>query len=273
MRYARLGKSNLQVSRLGFDCESFGTPQRDKGWDPRSYDGCVFAMRTVNAALKAGINVFGIALDAGFGGESLLGDALRDKRDDIVIAAKLTKADGRLATNERIRSSLRRLRTDWFDIIYVNDKVVTDPIGKDHTMAVIRRLQKDGVIGHIGLLVTDPEHALPLISSGEFEVAQMLCDVTTQGPAWQALDVCRNLGMGVSIEKPVSTGEMESVGDTLGSEWSGSSDIRKCCFKYLLSDRRVDMLNVGMRWEHEVAENAMLFSGIDRLSSEMPVCA
>ena len=97
MRYARLGKSNLEVSRLGFDCESFGTPQRDQGWDPRSYEGCVFAMRTVHAALKAGINIFGTALDAGFGGESLLGDALRDQRDDVLIAAKLTKPGSRLA--------------------------------------------------------------------------------------------------------------------------------------------------------------------------------
>ena len=273
MRYVRLGKSNLEVSRLGLDCEPFGTPQRDKGWDPRSYDGCVFAIRTVHAALHAGINVFVTPLDTGFGGEAVLGDALRDRRDDILIAAKLTKADSRLGINERIRNSLRRLRTDHFDILYVNDKVVTDPVGEDHTMAVIRRLQKDGVIGHIGLLVSDPEHALPLLNSGKFEVAQMLCDVTAQGPAWQALDTCRKQGMGVSIEKPASTGELESVSDALGSDWSGSSDIRKCCFKFLLSDRRVDMINVAMRWEHEVAENAMVFRGIDKLNSEMSVCA
>ena len=273
MRYARLGKSNLQVSRLGFDCESFGSPQRDKGWDPRSYDGCIFAMRTVHAALKAGINVFGTALDSGFGGESLLGDALRDNRDDVLLAAKLTRADSRLAVNERIRSSLRRLRTDRFDILYVKDEVVTDPIAKDHTMALLRRLQKDGVIGHIGLLVSDPGHALPLVKSGEFAVAQLLCDVTAQGPAWQVLDACRKQRMGVSIEKPATTGKLESVGDTLGSGWSGSADIRKVCFKYLLSDRRVHMINVGMRWEHEVAENAMLFSDGVRLSSETPVCA
>ena len=191
MRYARLGKSNLEVSRLGFDCESFGTPQRDKGWDPRSYEGCVFAIRTVHAALKAGINVFGTALDTGCGGESLLGDALRDQRDDILITAKLTKADSRLAVSDRIRASLRRLRTDRFDILFVRDKVVTDPIGKDHTMAVVRRLQQDDVIRHVGLLVTDPAHALPLIESGRFEVAQMLCDVTAQGPASDALDACR----------------------------------------------------------------------------------
>ena len=190
-----------------------------------------------------------------------------------IVAAKLTKADSRLAINDRIRASLRRLRTNYFDIVYVKDEVVTDPIGKDHTMAVIRRLQKDGVIRHVGLLVTDPEHALPLIHSGRFEIAQLLCDVTAQGAAWDALDACRGQGMGVSIEKPVSTGDLESVSDTLGSDWNGSSDIRKCCFRYLLSDRRVDMINVGMRWEHEVAENAMLFSGLDKLRAEMPACA
>ena len=104
-------------------------------------------------------------------------------------------------------------------------------------------------------------------------MAQVLCDVTVQGAAWDALDACRKQGMGVSIEKPVSNGELESVGDTLGPDWDGKSDTRKCCFRYLLSDRRVDMINVGMRWEHEVAENAMLFSGLDKLQPELSACA
>ena len=53
MRYVRLGRSGLDVSRLGLDCHSLGVAQRERGWDPMSYDGQVFAIRTVHAALDA----------------------------------------------------------------------------------------------------------------------------------------------------------------------------------------------------------------------------
>ena len=54
MRYVRFGNSQLDVSRLGLDCHSLGVVQRERGWDPISYDGQVFAIRTVHAALDAG---------------------------------------------------------------------------------------------------------------------------------------------------------------------------------------------------------------------------
>lgn len=34
--------------------------------------------------------------------------------------------------------------------------------------------------------------------------------------------------------------------------------MRECCLKYLLSDRRIHLINLGMRWEHEVATNSQV---------------
>ena len=274
MRYVRLGRSNLEVSRLGLDCQSLGIPQRDKGWDPLSYDGRIFAVRTVHAALDAGINVFDASPDAGHGrGESLLGEALRGRRNSILLTTKLIHVDERPSIEERVLASLRRLRTDWIDVLFVNDQVIADRAGRENWLGELQSLSTRGIVRHIGLLVTDATKALPLIESGQFEVAQMHCDVTSQGPAWDALDACRSQNMGVSIDKPVATGTLESIGDALGSEWSGKSDIRRCCFKYLLSDRRVHMINVGMRWEYEVAENTTLFSGLEQTKSQISACA
>ena len=88
MRYVRLGRSGLEVSRMGLDCHSLGVAQRERGWDPGSYDGQVFAIRTVHAALDAGINIFDTSSSAcGTRGETLLGRALSEKKADVLLAS------------------------------------------------------------------------------------------------------------------------------------------------------------------------------------------
>ena len=264
MRYVHFGKSELDVSRIGLDCQALGVAQRERGWDPFSYDGRVFATRTVHAALEAGINVFDTSPDAGLGrAESLLGKALRGRRQGILIASKLPRADGDLDVENSIHGSMRRLRTDCIDILYIGDKVLESSASAERRLDTIERLRDQGAIGHIGLLVTDPARALPLIESGRFHIAQLQCDITRQGPASEALDACYDRGMGVSIMKSLASKSLESIVSALDPEWNGRSKVRRSCLRFLLSDCRVHMINVGMRWEHEVVENTRLFTGLE----------
>lgn len=268
MRYVRLGKSGLSVSRLGVDCHSLGIVERDHGWDPFSYDGQVFAKRTIRAALDAGINVFDTSPDVGIGrAESLLGKALDGRQKDVVLASRLNVSRPQTDVVASITGSLRRLRAERIDVLYlygIDSGTGGDSVGlDDEQRQALLQLRDTGCIGHIGLLVTDPSAALSLIDSGFYEMAELQCNLDDGDAADKVLDSCHARDMGVSMVKPLARSTLRNIVDALDPSWSGTSAVRECCLKYLLSDRRVHVINVGMRWEHEVLTNTRLVAGLD----------
>ncbi len=268
MRYLRLGKSDLEVSRIGLDCHTLGVAQRDRGWDPSSYDGEVFAMRTIHAALDAGINIFDTSSETGGArAELLLGKALHGRRSKALLASRLCASEDATGIEQSVTATLRRLRADHLDILYVSDRSVSVGAGKDQPrddrLAVIERLQDSGTVGHLGLMVSNPEQAEPLIRSGLFDVVEMQCDVTQRGAAAQALDTCNANDVGVGIMKPLGSRTLKTLVSALDPEWSGSAAVRECCLKYLLSDRRIQLINLAMRWEHEVITNSRLVAALE----------
>jgi len=261
MRYIRLGKSNLEVSRLGLDCYALGIAQRDLGWDPFSYDGQVFATRTVHAALDAGINIFETSLDIEGGrAESLLGKALQGKRAGALLASRLCKVASGSSIEASVLVSMRRLRADHLDIVYLNDQLGQQ---SQQPLDELVRMRERGVVHHIGLAVTDPGMSQPLIENGQFDVAELQCDASDTVEVSMLLDACDKRGMGVSINKPLGSETLQTLVRKLDSECTGISKVRECCLRYLLSDRRIHLINLGMRWEHEVATNSQLVADLE----------
>ncbi len=267
MRYVRLGRSDLDVSRLGLDCHSLGVAQRERGWDPMSYDGQVFAIRTVHAALDAGINIFDTSSSTcGARGETLLGRALSEKKADVLLASRARTYSDSEDIEHSIIASLRRLRAEHLDILYLNDRSPADGDGgtvSEDTLLELGRLKRHGLIGHVGLLVSDPLRASSLVATGCFDIVQLQCNVAKQGPITELLDECVSADIGVSIIKPLASKTLKTVVSALDADWRGSNAVRECCLRFLLGDRRVQLINVGMRWEHEVASNSRLFAGMD----------
>ncbi len=263
MRYVRFGNSQLDVSRLGLDCHSLGVAQRERGWDPISYAGQVFAIRTVHAALDAGINILDTSPDAGGGrAESLLGKALRGRRQGVLLSSTISGGQDALNIKYSIVASMRRLRSDRIDVVYVRDTLFQRDGFRDQQYTELERLRARGHVGHVGLLVTNPTAALPLIKDGPFQVAQLHCGNGELGDASVALDACHEKGLGISVVKSIDADALRRIVGALGPS-RRDRKVGECCFKYLLGDRRVHMINVSMRWEHEVAQNAMLFSDYD----------
>lgn len=263
MRYVRFGNSQLDVSRLGLNCHSLGVAQRERGWDPISYDGQIFALRTVHAALDAGINILDTSPDAGGGrAESLLGKALRGRRQGVLLSSTISGGQDALNIKYSIAASLRRLRTDRIDIVYLRDTLFRHDEYRDQQFAELERLRARGQVGHVGLLVTRPTEALKLIESGPFQVAQLQCGNDELGTASEVLDTCHRRGLGISVVKSLDPGALKRIVGALDPS-RRARRVGECCFKYLLGDRRVHMINVGMRWEYEVAQNAMMFSNLD----------
>ena len=115
MEYAKLGNTDIEVSKLCVDCMSFGKPGTLHDWtldEARTEE-------IVKHALELGINFFDTANGYSDGtSEEYLGNALRKNvsRDKVVIASKVYFNPGRLsseAIHREIEGSLKRLGTDY----------------------------------------------------------------------------------------------------------------------------------------------------------------
>jgi len=119
MDYRRLGRSGLKVSEICIGTMTFGN-----GADEAE------AARMVGTAFDAGVNFFDTA-NAYVGGvsETILGKALKGRRQDAVVASKFFNPMGgrpndsgmsRLHIKQQVEGSLKRLQTDYIDVYYIH---------------------------------------------------------------------------------------------------------------------------------------------------------
>jgi aryl-alcohol dehydrogenase-like predicted oxidoreductase len=146
MEYRRMGQSGLKVSELCLGAMTFG-----RGTD------AVAATRLVDLAFDAGINFFDTANTYGGGqSEALLGDALKGRRRDAVVATKFFNPTGpgvndsgmsRLHIMQAVEDSLRRLQMDYVDIYYIHHVDVETPL--EEMLGALDDLVRQGKVRYI----------------------------------------------------------------------------------------------------------------------------
>lgn len=157
MKYRGLGESNLEVSCLCFGTMLFGNPLTEDD-----------AISLVEQAIDGGINFFDTANiyegysryigSAGGIAETILGKALKGKRDRVFITTKVGMDIGtgpydrglspRHILNE-IDRSLQRLKTDYVDLYLLHKPDPETPL--EDTLSVLKGLAKEGKIRHWGV--------------------------------------------------------------------------------------------------------------------------
>lgn len=147
MEYVRLGDTSLKVSTVGLGCWQFGA--REWGWG-REY-GKAQAIATINRALELGINLIDTAELYGWGvSEQIIGEAIRGRRDDVVIATKVSAWHLRYSqVLKAAERSLRRLGVKTIDLYQVHFPNPLIPIKS--TMRAMEHLVRDGKIRYIGV--------------------------------------------------------------------------------------------------------------------------
>lgn len=149
MKYSILGKTGLNVSRIGFG----GIPiQHVNGEDVN---------KIVSKAIELGINFFDTARGYTVS-EEFLGNALVGKRQNVYIATKTMVRDYDGMMSE-VETSLKNLKTDYIDLYQLHN--VGSPEEYDKTMGkggaykALLKLQKEGVVKHIGIT----SHKIPVV--------------------------------------------------------------------------------------------------------------
>lgn len=150
MEYAKLGNTDIEVSKLCVGCMSFGRSGTMHKWtlDEKETENIV------GHALDLGINFFDTANGYSKGtSEEYLGRALKKHiaRDRVVIASKVYFNPGRLsasAIHREIEGTLERLGTDYLDLYIIHRFDYETPI--EETMEALNDLVVSGKVRAIG---------------------------------------------------------------------------------------------------------------------------
>ena len=209
MRYRQVGSSGLTVSVVGLGCNNFRS---------RMSDDAAFA--TVDAAIDAGITLFDTADVYGNkgGSEELLGEALRGRRDQVVVATKFgaPMGDGERATGSRryirkaVEASLRRLGTDRIDLYQVHVPDSNTPI--DETLAALDDLVREGKVLYAGSSnfaawqVIDAEWVARSSHRTRFVSAQNEYSLVERSVEAELVPACVHAGIGIIPYFPLANG-------------------------------------------------------------------
>jgi aryl-alcohol dehydrogenase-like predicted oxidoreductase len=148
--YRNLGHTGVKVSPLCLGAMMFGA------WGNPDHEACI---RIIHRALDAGINFVDTANGYSDGeSEIIVGKALADRRDKVVLATKVWAPVGpgpnqrglsRKAIQEQVENSLRRLGTDVIDLYQIHRPDPTTPI--EETLSTLNDLVRQGKVRYLGL--------------------------------------------------------------------------------------------------------------------------
>ncbi len=259
-----LGRTGLEVTRIGIGGFPFGGINKARNWNPFTPEGQITAIATIHAALDSGITYIDTAPGYGKGNsESIFGRALKGRRNQVVLATKAPYKDvSKADVIESVEASLKRLQTDVIDIIQFHGGMYTESqvnhMLKRGPLDAFFELKAQGKVRFLGFTVEEPWTAKPLIATGHFDVMQIRYNIIYQAAALHVLDEAQAANMGIAVMRPMTSGIFQRLAEYLAPEWNNTHDLYEVALKYVLSDSRVHVANVGMRWPGEVDKNVSL---------------
>ena len=216
MNKRKLGKNGPELTEIGFGAWAIGGGgfQYAWGWGPQDDQESIAAL---NRAIDLGINWVDTAAVYGLGhSEEIVGEALKDRRKEVIIATKCGRPwneKGEIRFSLRPESilaeaeaSLRRLGTDYIDLYQFHwpDSVTGTPI--EDSWGEMQRLKEEGKVLYCGLSNFD----VPLL-----ERCEAIAHVDSLQPPYNMLQSeaeeellphCKNHGIGVVAYSPMASG-------------------------------------------------------------------
>lgn len=278
-----LGRTGLQVSPIALGGAAIGYVHRAQDWDPYSDAGRRTAIAMIHRALDRGITYIDTAPLYGNGhSETLIGEVMRTRRHECVLASKVWFEGNRQATLDSVHDSLRRLQTDRIDVVQIHGRMYgpeeTRHIVEGGPLDALRELKAQGKIGHIGITTEEPWTVIPFLDMPDVEVFQIAYNLIYQAAARHFLIKAAAADAGVVTMRTMTSGVLQLALRHLAPEWQEARDLYEVCLKFNLSDSRLHSALIGMRWPEEVDRNVALaetwnppidFATLPRLTGEI----
>jgi aryl-alcohol dehydrogenase-like predicted oxidoreductase len=220
MQTRTLGRSGLTVSALGLGCmgmsEYYGASD-----DTQS-------VATIHRALDLGVNFLDTSDAYGpHTNERLVGGAIADRRDEVVLATKFgivrdpndPQRRGIDGSPDYVRrsceGSLQRLGLDHIDLYYQHRVDPDTPI--EETIGAMSELVQEGKVRFLGMSEASPETLRRACSVHQIAALQTEYSLWSRDPEEEILPTCRELGVGFVAYSPLGrgflTGAIRSIDD------------------------------------------------------------
>jgi aryl-alcohol dehydrogenase-like predicted oxidoreductase len=220
MEYRQLGRSGLMVPALSLGTGTFGGHgEFFERWGATDVKG---ATRMVDVAMEAGLNFFDTA-DVYSNGESetILGQALKGKRDNALISSKATFPMGsgpndmgssRYHLIRACEASLKRLNTDHIDVYFMHGFDAITPV--EESLSALDHLVQSGKIRYIGCSNFSGWHVMKALATSEkyglsrYVAYQGYYSLLNREYEWELMPLGQDQGVGLMVWSPLGWGRL-----------------------------------------------------------------
>ncbi|MGH3440913.1 MAG: aldo/keto reductase [Nitriliruptorales bacterium] len=261
MEYRVLGRTGVRVSSLCLGAMMFGE------WGSEDDDTCV---RMIHRAIDAGINFIDTA-DVYSGGrsEEVVGRALADRRDEVVLATKVhgpmgkgpnERGNSRLWIQREVEHSLRRLGTDHIDLYQIHRPDLSMDL--EETLGALTDLVREGKVRYLGCStfpgwhIVESQRVSDRRGLERFVCEQPPYSIFVRHAEREVFPVLERHGMGAIAWSPLAGGWL--AGRYRGGEVP--EDSRKARF-----DRPEISEHIRARFDLDLPENQRKLEAVERL--------
>jgi aryl-alcohol dehydrogenase-like predicted oxidoreductase len=199
MQKNKLGKTDLEVSRLGFG-------GAELGFVPNIKQADVDAL--LNSALDSGLNLIDTA--AGYlSSEKMIGEAVGHRRKEFYLISKCGELDGFTRSDwskegilAAIETSLRDMKTDYLDIAQLHS-CSAEILRQGDCIEGLQRAVEKGYTRYIGYS-GDNDSAKFAIETDVFDTLQTSVSVADQSPIDGNIKLAHSKGLGIIAKRPIA---------------------------------------------------------------------
>ena len=221
MEYRQLGGSGLKVPVLSFGTGTFGGANHAffKSWGGSEADE---ARRLIDICIDAGVTLFDSADIYSDGrAEEVLGEALRGRRDKVMISTKATFRSGdgpndagssRYHLIRAVEGSLRRLDTDYIDLFQLHGFDAMTPI--EETLRTLDDMVRGGKIRYLGVSNFSGWHLMKSLAMAEkygltrYVANQAYYSLVGREYEWELMPLAVDQRIGTVVWSPLGWGRL-----------------------------------------------------------------
>ena len=198
MHYRRLGRTGLQVSEISLGASGLRGPSTE------------YALRMVRRAIELGVNYFDTASVYG-DSEPKLGMALEGVRREVFIATKVDATTAADAEQE-LAASLRRLRTDYVDVLALHD--IRSPEDLDRRTApggaweALEHAREAGTARFIGITGHRHDLLVRALRRCDADLVLFILNIVERGALQELIPLALERDIGLVVMKPLAMGAL-----------------------------------------------------------------